>query len=57
MREGTFFVLCNLIGISVKNVVYLNCMSIYGGFMNKDIFDRIMEWKFLRIFNPFYKKI
>ena len=24
--------------------------------MNKDIFDRIMEWKFLRIFNPFYKK-
>ena len=48
--------LCNLIGISVKNVVYLNCMSIYGGFMNKDIFDRIMEWKFLRIFNPFYKK-
>ena len=37
MREGTFFVLCNLIGISVKNVVYLNCMSIYGGFMNKDI--------------------
>lgn len=56
MREGTFFVLCNLIGISVKNVVYLNCMSIYGGFMNKDIFDRIMEWKFLSIFNPFYKK-
>lgn len=22
----------------------------------KDIFDRIMEWKILRIFNPFYKK-
>ena len=24
--------------------------------MNKDIFDRIMDLKFLRIFNPFYKK-
>lgn len=23
---------------------------------DKDIFDRIMEWKILRIFNPFYKK-
>lgn len=23
---------------------------------DKDIFDRIMEWKVLRIFNPFYKK-
>lgn len=30
----------------------------FGGFMKKekDIFDRIMEWKILRIFNPFYKK-
>lgn len=23
---------------------------------DKDIFDRIMEWKILSIFNPFYKK-
>lgn len=47
---------CNLIRRIVYNDVYLFYESIFGGFMKKDIFDRIMEWKFLRVFNPFYKK-
>ncbi len=40
-----------------KLVSYRNC-GVREYLMNKDkdIFDRIMEWKILSIFNPFYKK-
>ena len=49
--------------VQTRVIHYYVCLGAAGGkewkvFMkkDKDIFDRIMEWKILSIFNPFYKK-